>query len=201
MTLNHLAVPEAFQNILVARTVCHRSAANKTAVVQIANPSNQYVYVKRDTLLGHIAPVSVAPDHAISAVQTDSKTTESTRNELRTALTKAFHKTTFTPGERAQVLELCTNYGSVFPLSPQELGRCTLAEAEFPLEPGTRPVDRAQYRAKPRVQETIDKRVNQTERDGIIEQRPSPWGSAVTVVAKIRRHPSFLRRLQVDNQQ
>ena len=159
------------------------------------------MYLKLGTRLGHIAPVSVAPNHTISAVQTDSNTTESTRNELRTALTKAFHKTTFTPGERAQVLELCTNYGSVFPLSPQELGRCTLAEAEFPLEPGTRPVDRAQYRAKPRVQETIDKRVNQTERDGIIEQRPSPWGSAVTVVAKIRRHPSFLRRLQVDNQQ
>ena len=39
------AVPEAFQNI-VARTVCHWSAANKTAVVQIANPSNQCVYLK-----------------------------------------------------------------------------------------------------------------------------------------------------------
>ena len=138
----------------------------------------------RDTLLGHIAQVSVAPNHTISAVQTDSKKTESTRNELRTALTTAFDRTTFTPGECAQVLELCAMSRSVFSLSLQELGRCTLAETEFPPEPGTRPVDRAPYRANPRVQETIDKCVNQMERDGIIEQRPSPWGSAVTVVAK-----------------
>ena len=61
-----------------------------------------------------------------------------------------------------------------FSLSPQELGKCTLAEATFPLEPGTRPVNRTPYRANPRVQETMDKCVNQMEQDGIIEQRPSP---------------------------
>ena len=37
------AVPGAFQNTIVARTVCHWSATNNTAVVQIADPSNQYV--------------------------------------------------------------------------------------------------------------------------------------------------------------
>ena len=95
-----------------------------------------------------------APNHTISAVQTDSNTTESTRNELRTALTTAFDRTTFTPGECAQVLELCAMSRSVFSLSLQELGRCTLAETEFPPEPGTRPVDRAPYRANPRVQES-----------------------------------------------
>ena len=45
--------------------------------------------------------------------------------------------------------------------APQELGKFTLAEATFPLEPGTRPVDRTQYRANPRVQETTYKRMNQ----------------------------------------
>ena len=69
-----------------------------------------------------------------------------------------------------------------FLLSPQELlGKCTLAEATFPLEPGTRPVDRIPYRANPRVQKTIDKCVNQMEKYGIIEQRPSPWDCAVTM--------------------
>ena len=57
----------------------------------------------------------------------------------------------------------------VFSLSPQELGRCTLAEATFPLEPGTRPVNRTPYRANPRVQETFDNGVSQMEQDGIIE--------------------------------
>ena len=65
------AVPEAFQNIIVARTVSHWSAADETAVVQIANPCHQYVYLKRNTLLEHIAPVSVALDKATSAIQTE----------------------------------------------------------------------------------------------------------------------------------
>ena len=98
------AVPEAFQNITVARTVSHWSAADETAVVQIANPSHQYAYLKRNTLLGHVAPVLVALNKTTSAFQTDSKTTECTRNELRAALTRAFDKTTFTPAECEQVL-------------------------------------------------------------------------------------------------
>ena len=93
------AVPEAFQDMVVAHTACHWSSANKTAVFQMGNPSDQYMYLKRDTLLGRVTPVSLPPIHTISASQTDSKPTKSTRSELRTALTKAFDKTTFTPGE------------------------------------------------------------------------------------------------------
>ena len=177
--------------MIVARTVSHWSAADKTAVVQIANPSHHYEHLKRNTLLGHIAPVSVALDKTTSAIKTDSKTKESTRNELRAALARACDKTAFTPAECEQVLTLCTKYRIVFSLSPQELGRCTLAEATFPLEPGTRPVNRTPYRANPRVQETIDECVNQMEQEGIIEQRPSPWGSAVTIVAKSEGTPRF----------
>ena len=96
------------------------------------------------------------------------------KNELRAALTRVFDKTTFTSAECEQVLTLCTKYRSDFSLSTQELGKYTLAEATFPLEPGARPVNRTPYRANPRVQETIDECVNQMEQDGIIEQRPSP---------------------------
>ena len=144
--------------MVVACGVCHWSAANKTAVVQITNPSDQYLCLTRDTLLGHIAQVSVAPNHTISAVQTDSKKTESTRNELRTALAKALDQTTLIRGECTLVLVWLTKYRSGFSQSPQELGRCTPTEAELALEPGTRPVNRAPYRAYPCVQETIDKR-------------------------------------------
>ena len=83
--------------MIVPRTVNHQSAAYKTAALQIANQSHQYVLLKRSTLLGHIAPVFVALKETTSAIQTDSKTTNSTRNELRAALTRAFDKTTFTP--------------------------------------------------------------------------------------------------------
>ena len=75
-------------------------------------------------------------------------------------------------------------YRSVFSLSSSELGKRTIMEADFPLQPGTPPVDTNPYRANPRVQEVIDKCVNEMKKDGIIEQRSSPWGSAVTLVAK-----------------
>ena len=134
------------------------------------------IFETRHGIGNYCTNIRGVPNKTISAVQTNSKTTKSIRHELRQALSAAFNKTTFSPGECEQVLDLCTKYRNVFSLSPRELGKCTIAEAEFPLEPGTRPVDRAPYRTNPRLQETIDKCVNQMEQDGIIEQRLSPWG-------------------------
>ena len=64
-------------------------------------------------------------------------------------------------------------------------------KADFSLQPGTPPVDRNPYRANQRVKEIIDKCVNQMEKKGLIEQRSSPWGSAVTLVAKSDGSPRF----------
>ena len=72
-----------------------------------------------------------------------------------------------------------------------ELGCCTNAEATFPLPPDTRPIDRAPYRANPRAKAVIDKCVHDTLEWDIIEERPSPWGSPCTLVAKKNGSPRF----------
>ena len=61
-------IPAAFRRILVARTVCHWSAVDKSAAVQIANPSKRHVHIERDTVLGYITPVKSVPTKAVSAV-------------------------------------------------------------------------------------------------------------------------------------
>ena len=50
-------VPDAFNIIVEARTVCQWSSVNKTATVQIANPSGRHVHLKRKKILGYISPV------------------------------------------------------------------------------------------------------------------------------------------------
>ena len=45
-------VPTAFHRLVIARTVCHWSAVNNTAMVQTSNPSNRRVYLERNTMLG-----------------------------------------------------------------------------------------------------------------------------------------------------
>ena len=160
-------------------------------MVQIANPSNRRVYLERNTILGYISKVKAVPEFDVSTLQSENQPSVSTREELRGALKKAFTSTTFSSDQCSQVLDLCAKYRSIFSLSSSELGKCTIMEADFPLQPGTTPVDRNPYRANPRVQEVIDKCVNQMEKDGIIEQRPSPWGSAVTIVAKSDGSPRF----------
>lgn len=127
----------------------------------------------------------------ISSTQSSPEQTAKHREDLRKALTKAFAKTTFSPDQCEETLQLCTRYRSVFSLSPDELGKCTLTEADFPLEPGTRPVNRAPYRANPRVQEVSVECMQEMEEAGIVEQRASPWGSAVTLVAKADGTPRF----------
>ena len=76
-------------------------------------------------------------------------------------------------------------------LSADELGCCKIAEATFPLQPGTRPVDRAPYRTSPRLQKQIDDQVDKLLKQGIIEERTSAWGSPVTIVSKADGSPRF----------
>ena len=47
-----------------------------------------------------------------------------------------------------------------FSLSVHELGCCKIAEATFPSQPGTCPIDRAPYRTSPRVQKQLDDQVD-----------------------------------------
>ena len=155
-------VTKAFHRLLIARTVCHWSATNKYAMVQIANPSNGRVYLERKTMLGQISPVKTVRQATVSKLQNAKEPSEATREELRGALEKVFRATTISSDQCSQVLDLCTKYRSVFSLAASELGKCTITEADFPLQPGTIPVDRNPYRANPCVQEVINKRVNKS---------------------------------------
>ena len=85
---------------------------------------------------------------------------------------KAF-RGTFSSDQCSQVLYLRTKYRSLFSLVPSELGKSTITEADFPLQPGTTPVDRNPYRANPRVQEVIDMCVNQMEKDPLKKMESS----------------------------
>ena len=79
----------------------------------------------------------------------------------------------------------------MFSLIQEELGICTIADAEFPLQKNTKPVDRHPYRTNPRAQEVIDKCVENMEAVGIVEKKPSEWGSPVCIVAKADESPRF----------
>ena len=71
------------------------------------------------------------------------------------------------------------------------MGRCTIAEAEFPLQKNTKPVDRHPYRTNPRAQEVIDKCAENMESVSIVEKSPSAWASPVCIVAKADSTPRF----------
>ena len=81
------------------------------------------------------------------------------RIDLTAALDESFKYSMFNDQQKTLLLDLCTQYRPVFSLTQVELGRCTIAEEEFPLQKNTKPVDRDPYRANPRAQEVIDKRV------------------------------------------
>ena len=98
----------------------------------------------------------------------------------------------FNDQRQTQLFDLCTKYQSDFSLAPKELGKCTIAEeAEFPLQKNTKPVDHHPYRMTPKAQEVIDKCVESTESDGIIEKSSSAWESFVSIVAKADGSPRF----------
>lgn len=186
----------AFKNIVVARTLSTWKASDGSVAVQIANPSTDGVALPVGLCLGQLFTVSVvSPDQLhVNAVANTPKTAEEirrARSELEGPLKKAFADTTLTPDQQASVLDLCAKFRPVFSLSMAELGRCTIAEATFPVPPGTRPVDRPPYRPNPRASAVIDKCVQDMLDWDIIEERPSPWGSPCTIVAKSNGSPRF----------
>ena len=141
--------------------------------------------------MGTISPVTAISPQTASTITQNCSESSQARTDLTAALDETFKNTTFNGQQRAQLLNLCTRYRSVFSLNPNELGKCTIVEAEFPLQKNTKPVDRHPYRTNPRAQEVIDKCVDDMEATGIIEKKLSEWGSPLCIVAKDDGSPRF----------
>ena len=92
------------------------------------------------------------------------------------------------PKKFRRSIDLCAKYRPVFTLSVDELGCCKNAEATFPLQPGTRPIDRAPYRTSPRVQKQSDDQVDKLFKQGIIEERTNAWGFLFLLSARLMGH-------------
>ena len=134
------------------------SKVTNSALLQVGNPSDRNIILKPNTIVGTITPVTAISPRTASAVtqaispRTASAVTQNcsessqARIDLTAALDESFKNTTFDDQQRAQIINLCTEYRSVFSLNQKELGKCTIAEAEFPLQKDTKPVDRHPYR-------------------------------------------------------
>ena len=91
----------------------------------------------------HVNAVAKAPASVDEIAQAKS--------EIEGPLSKAFTNTKLTSVQKVSVLDLCARYRPVFASSMSELGRCSNAEATFPLPPDIRPIDRPPYHANPRA--------------------------------------------------
>ena len=190
-TLDDMPQDDIWQSVIIARTVTQWSKVTNSALLQVGNPSDRNIILKPNTIVGTITPVTAISPRTASAVTQNCSESSQARIDLTAALDESLKNTTFDDQQRAQIINLCTEYRSVFSLNQKELGKCTIAEAEFPLQKDTKPVDRHPYRTNPRAQEVIDKCVDDMEEIDIIEKRPSEWGSPVCIVAKADGSPRF----------
>ena len=161
-TLDDMPQDDIWQSVIIARTVTQWSKVTNSALLQVGNPSDRNIILKPNTIVGTITPVTAISPRTASAVTQNCSESSQARIDLTAALDESFKNTTFDDQQRAQIINLCTEYRSVFSLNQKELGKCTIAEAEFPLQKDTKPVDRHPYRTNPRAQEVIDKCVDDT---------------------------------------
>ena len=164
---------ETWQSLKIAQRVTHWCSSTNSALVQIGNPSDRSVVLKPNTIVGTMSPVTAISPRTASAITHDCSKSSQARIDLTAALDESFKNSTFNGEQKTQLLDLCTRYRSVFSLNQDELGRCTIAETEFPLQKNTKPVDRHPYRTNPRAQEVIGKSVDDMESAGIIEKKLS----------------------------
>ena len=135
--------------------------------MQIGNPSDWSIILKTNTIVGTISPVTAVSPRAASAIMHNHSESSQARIDLTASLDETFKNLAFNDQQKTQLLDLCTRYRSVFSLNQEELGRRTIAKAEFPLQKNTKPVDRHPYRTNPRAQDVIDKCVENMESAGI----------------------------------
>ena len=152
---------QTFERVVVARTAATWRAPDWSVWLQIANPSTRGVTILAHLALGLLstARVTDTPDLRVSAVAASPKNKDelaAAREALEPALAKAFADTTFSREQVSEAINLCAKYRSVFSLSADELGCCKKAEATFPLQPGTRLIDRAPYSTSPCLQQVTE---------------------------------------------
>ena len=144
-TLDGIPQDEMWQTLIVARTMTQWCRKTKSALVQIGNPSDRTITLKPKTIVGAISPVTAISSRTASAT-THNHSESQTRIDLTAALDESFRNSAFNDQQKTQLLDLCTQYQSVFSSTQEELGICTIiAEAEFPLQKNTKPVDRHPY--------------------------------------------------------
>ena len=155
-----------FKNSAVARTLAMWHAFDGSVVIQIANPSADSIRLHPSLCLGHCPPCLLLLP--INYVSTLSRIAPSLMRifaapglTLRVLCLKRFLIPTSPLNKKNPPLTLCAKHRSVFSLSMSDLGRCTIAEATFPVPPGTCPVDRPPYRANPSTSAVIAKCVNE----------------------------------------
>ena len=190
-TLDDMPQDEIWQSVIIARTGTLWSSLTNSALVQVGNPSDRAIILEPNTIVGTTSPVTAISPQTASAITHNCSESSQARIDLTAALGESFKNTTFNGQQRTQLLDLCTRYRSVFSPNQNELGKCTIAEAEFPLQTNTKPVDRHPHRTHPRAQEVIGKCFHEMEATGIIEKKLSEWGSPVCIVAKADGSPRF----------
>ena len=135
-TLDGIPQDEIWQTLIVARTVTQWCRKTKSALVQIGNPSDRTITLKPKSIVGTISPVAAISPQTASAI-THNYSESQARIDLTAVLDESFKTSTFNGQQKTQLLDLCTQYRSVFSLKREELGRYTIAEAEFPLQKHT----------------------------------------------------------------
>ena len=166
--------PVEFERITVARTLAAWFASDGSVAVEITNPSSEAIALHVGLEIGKLSSVAVVFPaqlhvHAVAATPKTPTEIAAARAEIAAPLSKAFVDSTFTAEQQS------AKYRPVLSFSRAELGKCTTAEATFPLPVNTKPVSRRPYRANPRTEAIINKCVQDMLVDDIIEERSSPW--------------------------
>ena len=153
-TLDDMPQDEIWQSVIIAQTVTQWSSLTNSALVQVGNPSDRATTLMPNTIVGTISPVTAISPQTASAITQNCLESSQAPIDLTAALDESFKNTTFDDQQRTQITNLCTKYRSVFSLNQKEVGKYTIAEAQFPLQKDTKPVDRHPYRTNPRAQKS-----------------------------------------------
>ena len=186
--------------ILPAKSVTVQSKRQKTTPVQLFNPSEESVCVRKDTIIGYAFPTAVAPAESTSFQSTSMTTEEHQPNceqlddeqlleELEDAmpshLITLYNKSSesLEVDQKIKLASVLIKFAGSFSSSSTDIGLTDIISHE--INTGNSPPFRLPLRRQGlQKEEQIKAAVEDGLSRGVMEESSSPWASPPVVVAK-----------------
>ena len=174
-----------FQNVMAAK--CLVRVDNGRAVLRLCNPSEKDVVIEKNAILGTIADVHADTVTPLTEQPHSASTSHTTASRSKRKQKPPIHfnldESDLSDEQKQTLRNFLSNHRDVFATNLSELGKSNRYSHKIETTDNT-PIRMPFYRQNPKMQDEINRQVQELLDNGIVEESNSEYHSPVVLVKK-----------------